>query len=241
MKNVSGDKDQLEGLLSSDWAFGLTRKGGVFRGRLLTLLVLIGWVFVVLVDHSPGSDVFAALNYLLDPSHNYFDLTIFIVLTVLLLSIQVLLLIYVIMRKRPLRRITYWTPLILAILLALLTGLVLWMGQLLGGTSGLVIAFIIVLIMNGLMYWFSDKIVLWMYKAEPVTEAQAPELYAMVRVLVQNMRTRKPPLGYAAGGNGRVGGRLRAGQGGARRGRAAYSGQFQPPLARICELCFPTA
>ena len=40
-------------------------------------------------------------------------------------------------------------------------------------------------IMNVGMYWFSDKIVLRMYNAQPVTEAEAPELYAIVHTLVQ--------------------------------------------------------
>jgi len=45
-------------------------------------------------------------------------------------------------------------------LLALLTALLLWVGQLLGGTQGLYIALVIVFIMNFGSYWFSDKIVL---------------------------------------------------------------------------------
>lgn len=52
------------------------------------------------------------------------------------------------------------------ILIALLTALVLWIGQFFGGTTGVAIAFVFVLLFNGLMYWFSDKIVLWMYQAK---------------------------------------------------------------------------
>jgi len=52
------------------------------------------------------------------------------------------------------------------ILLALLTALLLWVGRLIGGTSGLFIAFAIVIIMNFSMYFWSDKIVLKMYKAK---------------------------------------------------------------------------
>jgi heat shock protein HtpX len=52
------------------------------------------------------------------------------------------------------------------ILLALLTALLLWIGNLIGGFSGLVVAFVFVLIMNFVMYWWSDKIVLKMYKAK---------------------------------------------------------------------------
>jgi heat shock protein HtpX len=52
------------------------------------------------------------------------------------------------------------------ILLALLTALLLWIGNLIGGYSGLAIAFVFVIIMNFAMYWWSDKIVLFMYKAK---------------------------------------------------------------------------
>lgn len=51
------------------------------------------------------------------------------------------------------------------ILLALLTALMLWVGRLLGGTSGLFVALAIVIIMNFVTYFWSDKIVLKMYKA----------------------------------------------------------------------------
>ncbi|MBN2052986.1 zinc metalloprotease HtpX [Candidatus Woesearchaeota archaeon] len=52
------------------------------------------------------------------------------------------------------------------IILALLTALLLWLGNLIGGYSGLIVAFIFVIFMNFAMYWWSDKIVLWMYRAK---------------------------------------------------------------------------
>ncbi len=58
-------------------------------------------------------------------------------------------------------------------------------GGALGGRSGMIMAILFATIMNVGMYWFSDKLVLRMYKAQPVTEAEAPELHAMVRILVQ--------------------------------------------------------
>lgn len=67
------------------------------------------------------------------------------------------------------------------ILLVVLSGLVLWVGNILGGYQGLTFAIIIVLIMNGVSYFFSDKIVLAMYRAQPVTEHKQPELYSIVR------------------------------------------------------------
>jgi heat shock protein HtpX len=71
------------------------------------------------------------------------------------------------------------------LLLGLLTGLILWFGGYVGGQSGMVIAFLFALIMNFGAYWFSDKIVLAMYRAREVDPAQAPGLYRMVERLAQ--------------------------------------------------------
>jgi len=72
-----------------------------------------------------------------------------------------------------------------AILLAGLTVLILWIGHLFGGQQGMVIALLIAAGMNFFSYWYSDKIVLRMYRAQPVTPDQAPDLYAMVADLAQ--------------------------------------------------------
>ena len=66
-----------------------------------------------------------------------------------------------------------------------MTLLLVFVGAALGGRSGMIMAFAMAAIMNVGMYWFSDKIVLRMYKAQPVTEAEAPELHGIVRTLVQ--------------------------------------------------------
>ncbi len=66
------------------------------------------------------------------------------------------------------------------ILLAGLTVFLVYMGKLIGGPTGMVVALIFAGIMNLASYWFSDKIVLAMYGAKPVSEAEAPELYQMV-------------------------------------------------------------
>jgi heat shock protein HtpX len=55
-----------------------------------------------------------------------------------------------------------------ALLLGLLSGLLLVIGELAGGANGLMIAFVFALVMNAGSYWFSDKIVLRMYKAQEV-------------------------------------------------------------------------
>ena len=69
------------------------------------------------------------------------------------------------------------------ILLGSLTGLLILIGGYFGGRSGVVIAFTFAMVLNFGSYWFSDKIVLKMYKAREVSEATSPELYSMVRDL----------------------------------------------------------
>jgi heat shock protein HtpX len=69
------------------------------------------------------------------------------------------------------------------ILLGALTGIIMAIGQLLGGSQGLTIAFIFAVIMNFGSYWFSDKIVLAAYGARPVSEAEAPVVYRVVHNL----------------------------------------------------------
>ena len=68
-------------------------------------------------------------------------------------------------------------------LLGALTGLLMFIGGYFGGQHGIVIAFIFAALMNFASYWFSDKIVLRMYRAQEVTEAEAPVLYSVVKNL----------------------------------------------------------
>jgi heat shock protein HtpX len=69
------------------------------------------------------------------------------------------------------------------LLLAVLTVLFLLIGEAVGGKNGMVMAFGLAVVMNFGAYWFSDKIVLRMYGAREVTEAEAPELHGTVRRL----------------------------------------------------------
>jgi heat shock protein HtpX len=68
------------------------------------------------------------------------------------------------------------------LLLGGLTGLLLLIGGYFGGRQGMVIAFIFALVMNFGSYWFSDKIVLKMYRAQEVSETQAPELLPWLEI-----------------------------------------------------------
>jgi heat shock protein HtpX len=69
------------------------------------------------------------------------------------------------------------------VLLVLLTVLFVAIGSYVGGRGGMVMAFAFAVLMNAGAYWFSDKIVLKMYRAQEVSEAEAPELHAMVHRL----------------------------------------------------------
>ena len=69
------------------------------------------------------------------------------------------------------------------LLLAVLTAMLVLIGGAIGGRQGMVVAFLMAMVMNFASYWFSDKIVLAMYRAQPVDEASAPRLYSVVRRL----------------------------------------------------------
>jgi len=79
-------------------------------------------------------------------------------------------------------------------LMGLLTVLFVLIGNYLGGQTGMIYAFGFALVLNFFSYWFSDKIVLMMYGAKPVTKAQAPELYNMVNNLAVRAGLPMPKL-----------------------------------------------
>jgi heat shock protein HtpX len=81
-----------------------------------------------------------------------------------------------------------------AALLGLLTSLILLVGYWLGGSTGLVIAVFLSLAMNAFSYFYSDKLALRAMSAQPVSEAQAPQLYAMVRELATTAGQPMPRL-----------------------------------------------
>jgi heat shock protein HtpX len=78
------------------------------------------------------------------------------------------------------------------VLLGLLTGLLMWVGQLVGGTQGLVFGLLVAAAMNLGSYWFSDKIVLKMYGAQELSEGQAPDLFRIVRELATGAQMPMP-------------------------------------------------
>jgi len=81
-----------------------------------------------------------------------------------------------------------------AFLLIGLTALLVWLGSAVGGASGAQFAFVFALLMNAGAYWFSDKLVLRMYGARPVSESEAPMLYSLVADLAQRAQIPMPSV-----------------------------------------------
>ncbi|TGC11499.1 zinc metalloprotease HtpX [Methanolobus halotolerans] len=80
------------------------------------------------------------------------------------------------------------------ILLASLTGLLVLVGRLVGGMSGMIIAFLFAVVLNFGSYWYSDKIVLKMYRAQEVTSAEHPQLYGIVQKLAMRANLPMPKV-----------------------------------------------
>ena len=80
------------------------------------------------------------------------------------------------------------------ILLGLLTAILLWAGNQIGGTKGLTIGFILAITMNIGTYWFSDKIILKLYKAKPAKKTEHPELHKIIENLAKEAHIPKPKI-----------------------------------------------
>jgi heat shock protein HtpX len=79
-------------------------------------------------------------------------------------------------------------------LMTLLTVLLVLAGGALGGEGGMILAFVFSLIMNGVSYWFSDKIVLRMYGAREIGPSDLPKLHQIVQELALRARMPMPKL-----------------------------------------------
>ncbi|MEA5000372.1 MAG: zinc metalloprotease HtpX [Endomicrobiaceae bacterium] len=82
------------------------------------------------------------------------------------------------------------------ILLFTITVLFLLIGNMIGGTRGMIIAFMFAVLTNFISYWFSDKIVLSMYGAKEVTKESEPKLYQMVSELAESAKIPVPKIYY---------------------------------------------
>jgi heat shock protein HtpX len=80
------------------------------------------------------------------------------------------------------------------LLLGLLTGVFIAVGQMLGGTGGMWIAFALAILMNGGSYWFSDRIVLKMHRATEITKESHPELVGLVQTLATRAELPMPKV-----------------------------------------------
>ncbi len=78
--------------------------------------------------------------------------------------------------------------------MAVLTILVIFIGQMMGGTSGMMMACMIAGVMNFVSYWFSDKIVLMMYKAREIKPGELPRVHRAVQYLVLQAKLPMPRL-----------------------------------------------
>ena len=79
-----------------------------------------------------------------------------------------------------------------AVLMAAITALFMLLGSVLGGRSGMMIALAVAIGMNFFSYWFSDKLVLKMYRAREVDASSAPQFYSMVRELAERAQLPMP-------------------------------------------------
>jgi len=80
------------------------------------------------------------------------------------------------------------------VLMLVLTGIFILVGTAIGGRSGAIYAFVFAGLMNFVMYWFSDKIVLRMYGAKEVIQGEAPDLYGMVAELTSKASLPMPKI-----------------------------------------------
>ena len=80
------------------------------------------------------------------------------------------------------------------LLMLVLTALFILVGTALGGRTGAVYAFVFAALMNFVTYWFSDKIVLRMYRAQEVSQSEAPELYGIVAELTSKASLPMPKV-----------------------------------------------
>jgi heat shock protein HtpX len=80
------------------------------------------------------------------------------------------------------------------VLFGVLTGLFLFIGFLIAGTAGMVIAFVFAVIMNFVSYWYSDTIVLKIYRAKEITKRQNPQLHKIVEEVAKEADIPKPKV-----------------------------------------------
>ena len=81
-----------------------------------------------------------------------------------------------------------------ALLLTSLTLFLIFIGQYFGGRNGMVIALVIAVVMNFVSYFYSDKLALSMYRAQPATREQLPRVYSVVEQMTQRIGLPMPKI-----------------------------------------------
>ncbi len=87
---------------------------------------------------------------------------------------------------------TAWNYTKTGLLMAALTAVLILLGGVIGGSTGLIVMVVVAVVFNGAMYWMSGPMALRMSRAVPVTPEQAPELHAMVERLAARSGCPKP-------------------------------------------------
>ncbi len=87
-----------------------------------------------------------------------------------------------------------WNQIKTILLLGVLTAIMLTVGRLLGGTTGLTVALVIAIVMNAITYFWSDKIVLFMYGAKEAKKTDFPELHKIVEEVAHAAHIPKPKI-----------------------------------------------
>ncbi len=96
--------------------------------------------------------------------------------------------------KRIIRRYNMWNQMKTVILLSVLSGLLLLFGGMFAGRTGIIFAFAIALMMNFFSYFYSDKIVLALYRAREADPSEHRDLYNIVRDLAQRANLPMPKI-----------------------------------------------
>lgn len=94
------------------------------------------------------------------------------------------------------QKATMWNTLKVGFLLTALTCLFVFLGNMLGGQVGMIIAFVLALVMNGGAFWFGDKMAIMATRAQPMDRSQAPEIYRMTEELAEKAGIPMPRLYY---------------------------------------------
>jgi hypothetical protein len=117
MTSAANQQDQDGQSLNSSWMLAMTPSGGYYRRQLFIFFGGFFWGILAYLNYLPGAQVFATLNLLFYPLRIFTDLRVFVTLVVGLVCFQLILVIMLILLHKPMFRLRYWLPAVLAFLL----------------------------------------------------------------------------------------------------------------------------